>query len=58
MGKETKTNAMRILDRQKIPYQLNTYECVCSSGRQRSGYEKSSEGRRRKKRGNAAGQGY
>ena len=27
MGKETKTNAMRILDRQKIPYQLNTYEC-------------------------------
>ena len=27
MGKEVKTNAMRILDRQKIPYQLNTYEC-------------------------------
>lgn len=27
MGKEIKTNAMRILDRQKIPYQLNTYEC-------------------------------
>ncbi len=27
MGKEVKTNAMRILDRQKIPYTLNTYEC-------------------------------
>ena len=27
MGKEVKTNAMRMLDRQKIPYQLNTYEC-------------------------------
>ena len=27
MGKEVKTNAMRILDRQKISYQLNTYEC-------------------------------
>lgn len=27
MGKEVKTNAMRILDRNKIPYQLNVYEC-------------------------------
>ncbi|MDO4168086.1 MAG: Cys-tRNA(Pro) deacylase [Eubacteriales bacterium] len=27
MGKETKTNAMRILDRAKVEYQLNTYEC-------------------------------
>ncbi len=27
MGKEIKTNAMRILDRQKIPYRLNRYEC-------------------------------
>jgi Cys-tRNA(Pro)/Cys-tRNA(Cys) deacylase len=27
MGKETKTNAMRILDRQKIPYKLNQYQC-------------------------------
>lgn len=27
MGKESKTNAMRILDRQKIPYRLNSYEC-------------------------------
>lgn len=27
MGKETKTNAMRILDRQKIPYRLNRYTC-------------------------------
>lgn len=28
MGKELKTNAMRILDAQKIPYTLNTYECA------------------------------
>lgn len=27
MGKEVKTNAMRMLDRQKIPYRLNQYEC-------------------------------
>lgn len=27
MGKETKTNAMRILERSKIPYRLNQYEC-------------------------------
>jgi Cys-tRNA(Pro)/Cys-tRNA(Cys) deacylase len=27
MGKETKTNAMRILDKQKIPYKLNQYQC-------------------------------
>ena len=27
MGKETKTNAMRILDRHKIPYELFQYEC-------------------------------
>ena len=27
MGKERKTNAMRILDRQKIPYQVLEYEC-------------------------------
>lgn len=27
MGKEIKTNAMRILDRNKIKYTLNTYEC-------------------------------
>lgn len=27
MGKEVKTNAMRILDRNKIPYRLNLYEC-------------------------------
>ncbi len=27
MGKELKTNAMRILDRNKIEYELNTYEC-------------------------------
>lgn len=27
MGKEVKTNAMRILDRNKIPYRLNIYEC-------------------------------
>lgn len=27
MGKELKTNAMRMLDRAKIPYELNTYEC-------------------------------
>lgn len=27
MGREVKTNAMRMLDRQKIPYRLNTYEC-------------------------------
>lgn len=27
MGKETKTNAMRMLERQKIPYRLNQYEC-------------------------------
>lgn len=27
MGKEVKTNAMRILDKQKIPYTINTYEC-------------------------------
>lgn len=25
--KETKTNAMRILDRSKIPYRINNYEC-------------------------------
>lgn len=27
MGKEVKTNAMRILDRNKISYKLNTYNC-------------------------------
>ncbi len=27
MGKELKTNAMRILDRNKIKYDINTYEC-------------------------------
>lgn len=27
MGKEVKTNAMRILDKNKIPYELITYEC-------------------------------
>ena len=27
MGKETKTNAVRILDRNKIKYELITYEC-------------------------------
>ncbi len=27
MGKEVKTNAMRILDKNKIEYELNTYEC-------------------------------
>lgn len=27
MGKELKTNAMRMLDHAKIPYQLNTYDC-------------------------------
>ena len=27
MGKEVKTNAMRILDRLKLPYTLNRYEC-------------------------------
>ena len=27
MAKETKTNAMRMLERQKVPYQAFTYEC-------------------------------
>ncbi len=27
MAKEVKTNAVRILDREKIPYQLNLYDC-------------------------------
>ena len=27
MGKETKTNAMRMLERQKLPYRLNQYDC-------------------------------
>lgn len=27
MGKEVKTNAVRILERNKIPYELLTYEC-------------------------------
>ena len=27
MSKETKTNAMRILDRMKIPYRVIQYEC-------------------------------
>lgn len=27
MGKELKTNAMRILDKNKIKYEVNTYEC-------------------------------
>ena len=27
MGKEVKTNAVRILDRNKIEYELNKYEC-------------------------------
>ncbi len=27
MGKEVKTNAMRILDRLRIPYELNLYDC-------------------------------
>ena len=27
MAKEVKTNAMRILDREKIPYEILTYEC-------------------------------
>lgn len=25
--KEIKTNAMRILDKKKVPYKVNTYEC-------------------------------
>lgn len=28
MGKEQKTNAMRILDKEKIPYQTRTYTCT------------------------------
>ena len=27
MGKEVKTNAMRILDKNNIKYELNTYDC-------------------------------
>ena len=27
MSKETKTNAMRMLDRKKIPYRIIQYEC-------------------------------
>lgn len=27
MGKEVKTNAMRMLERQKIPYRVNRYQC-------------------------------
>ncbi|MBQ7355548.1 MAG: Cys-tRNA(Pro) deacylase [Clostridia bacterium] len=27
MGKEVKTNAMRMLDQKKIPYRVNLYEC-------------------------------
>ena len=27
MGKEAKTNAVRILERNKVPYELITYEC-------------------------------
>ena len=27
MAKEAKTNAMRMLDRKKIPYETLTYEC-------------------------------
>lgn len=27
MGKEVKTNAMRILDRMRIPYRINLYDC-------------------------------
>lgn len=27
MAKEVKTNAMRILDRNKINYEINLYEC-------------------------------
>ena len=27
MGKEVKTNAMRILDRNKVSYEIITYEC-------------------------------
>ena len=27
MGKEVKTNAMRILDKNKIPYEILNYEC-------------------------------
>ena len=27
MGKEVKTNAMRILDRNKVPYEILNYEC-------------------------------
>ena len=27
MAKEAKTNAMRMLERQKVPYQVLTYEC-------------------------------
>ena len=27
MAKDTKTNAMRILERQKIPYETLTYDC-------------------------------
>ena len=39
--KELKTNAMRMLDRMKIPYEYETYECedftlcVCHSNRSR-----------------------
>ena len=27
MGKEVKTNVMRILDRNKVPYEILNYEC-------------------------------
>ena len=27
MAKDTKTNAMRILDREKVSYKVNLYEC-------------------------------
>ncbi len=45
MGKEVKTNAMRMLDRQKIPYELMNYECeefvdgIDIADKLRAGYE-------------------
>lgn len=36
--KENKTNAMRILDKNKINYEVNTYECEIHRRHTYSGY--------------------
>ena len=46
MGKEAKTNAMRMLEKKKIPYEAVTYECDEFIGRPAFGGENRGSGGR------------